>query len=315
MRKQSRYTLLAVLAVLVALAVALYLRWKAPPEVARLLPESDAMVYVSLKPLRAATHFDRTSVARSASYQQFVDATGIVAERDLDSAAFALHRMSNPNGANGLVAFSEVFEGRFDHDRLAKYLASAAANKETYADRTIYAIPSEGRTLRVVMLGYDMIAASNMPTPEQIHSIVDRERAGASPFAGSSLLSARYSEVPAFSSIWGIGRIGLPFSEGGRIQVMGMQLPVPADATFVASLQGFKLKIDEITASDGDALQSAAALTQLLGLFQAMQPEARTPEDKAVKQFVDSVKIEQKKSRAEITALLPGDALMSAFMH
>ena len=111
MGKRTRYTLLTVVLVLGALAVAVYLRQKAPPEVARLLPESDAIVYVNLKPVRAATHFDRNPVKPSAEYQQFIDATGIVVERDLDSAALALHRMENPKGPNGAVAYSEVFQG------------------------------------------------------------------------------------------------------------------------------------------------------------------------------------------------------------
>src|SRR5271154_2322644 len=114
MRKRTRYSLLLILVLLAALVVAVLLRRNAPPEVARLLPESDAIVYLNLKPLRAATHFDRSPVARSPEYQRFVDATGIVPERDLDSVAFALHRMDNPNGPNGPVGYSEVFEGRFD---------------------------------------------------------------------------------------------------------------------------------------------------------------------------------------------------------
>src|ERR1700677_1802395 len=120
MRKRTAYTLLAVFAFICALGVAIYLRQKAPPEAARLLPESDAIVYVSLKPLRAATHFDQHPFTQN-SYKDFIDATGIVPERDLDSVAFALHRMDNPNGPNGPVGFTEVFEGRFDGQRLAQY--------------------------------------------------------------------------------------------------------------------------------------------------------------------------------------------------
>ena len=133
MRRRTRYSLLLMLALIVALAVALYLRQKAPPEVARLLPESDAIVYANVKPLRLATHFDRTVVKRSPEFQHFIDATGIVPERDLDEVAFALHRMDDPNGPNGPVAYSEVFEGRFDGDRLGRYLASIATAQESYA--------------------------------------------------------------------------------------------------------------------------------------------------------------------------------------
>ena len=109
MQKRTGYTLLVVALVVCALAVAVYLRVKAPPEAARLLPESDAIVFLNLKPLRAATHFDRTPVAPSASLAEFTQATGIVPERDLNEAAFALHRMPDPHGPNGPVAFSEVF--------------------------------------------------------------------------------------------------------------------------------------------------------------------------------------------------------------
>jgi len=192
MRKPTRYSLLLMLALAAALIVALVLRKAAPPEVARLLPESDAIVYANLKPLRTATHFDRTQVSHSTEYQQFIDATGIVPERDLDAVAFALHRMDDPSGPNGPVGYSEVFEGRFDGGRLARYLTSVATSKESYAGHDIFTIPvNDGkltRPLRIVQLGYDTIAASNMPTAEQIHSILDRSRAAASPFSGSTLL-------------------------------------------------------------------------------------------------------------------------------
>jgi len=103
-----------------------YLRKNAPPEAARLLPESDGIVYVNLRPLRAATHFDQRPVHRDPDYQRFIDATGFVFERDMDEAAFALHQMPDPNGPNGLVAFSEVFVGRFDGKKLAKYFEGQA---------------------------------------------------------------------------------------------------------------------------------------------------------------------------------------------
>jgi hypothetical protein len=159
MHKRTRYSLLLVLALIAALIVAIVLRKAAPPEVARLLPESDAIVYANLSPLRAATHFDRSPVNRSPEYQQFIDATGIVPERDLDSVAFALHRMDDPNGPNGPVGYSEVFEGRFDGERLARYLESIATAKESYAGHDIFTIrvgdEKATRPLRIAQLGYD----------------------------------------------------------------------------------------------------------------------------------------------------------------
>lgn len=302
-----------VLALVAALMVAVVLRKTAPPEVARLLPESDAIVYANLRPLRAATHLERTPVKRSAEFARFVEATGIVPERDLDAAAFALHRMDNPNGPNGPVAYSEVFEGRFDGDRLNRYLASIATSHEDYAGHTIYTVPIEGRTLRISQLGYDTVAASNMPTTEQIHAMLDRYRAAASPFSGSSLLAARYRDVPLLSGAWGIGRVGLPFSERGRITVFGVGLPLPENTTFVASLRygvgAVHLRVEQIAPSEADAGRSAESLTALVHLVQAIQPKVDQQADPAqaaaVRQFTQSIQVEQKRDRAILTAAVP----------
>jgi hypothetical protein len=329
MRRPTRYSLLLALALVAALAVALFLRAKAPPEVARLLPECDAIVYANLKPLRSATHFEKAQIARSPEFQQFIDATGIVPERDLDAVAFALHRMDDPNGPNGPVAYSEVFEGRFDGPRLERYLAGIAVAKESYAGHEIFVIPvgdavetkgahaPQGRLLRVTQLGYDTIAASNMPTTEQIHAMLDRHRAAASPFAGSSLLSARYGDVPVLSSAWAIGHIGLPFSENGYITAFGLRLPLPEDTTLVASLRylgAVKLRIEEISPSDTDAEQSAKALSTVLDLFrsiQKMQSDAHAdrPADAAMRQAIDSLKISQSNDRTILTASVPTELL------
>jgi hypothetical protein len=318
MRKRTRYSLLLMLSLMAALVVVLILRKAAPPEAARLLPESDAIVYADLKPLRAVTHFDRNPVARSHDYQQFVDATGIVPERDLDTAAFALHRMDDPNGPNGPVGYSEVFEGRFDGERLARYLASIATAKEGYAGHDIYTVAvGDGkvmRPLRIAQLGYDTIAASNMPTPEQIHSILDRHRAAASPFSGSSLLSTRYRDVPAFSSAWAIGHIGLPFSDRGYISIFGLQLPLPEDTTFVASLRylgTLRLRIEQIAPTDNDAAHATETLGTLLRLVKSVQqtqsqmrPNASS-DDAPFLELMNSAKIEQHKDRAVLTASIP----------
>ena len=64
MHKRTRTTLLIVFLVLATLTAAIFLRKNAPPEAARLLPESDGIVYVNLRPLRAATHFEQRPVHR-----------------------------------------------------------------------------------------------------------------------------------------------------------------------------------------------------------------------------------------------------------
>ncbi len=319
MRQRTRYSILLALALLAAIPVAILLRKAAPPEVARLLPECDALVYMNITLLRTATHFDRTTVHRSPDFQQFIDATGIIPERDIDAVAFALHRRDDPNGPNGAVAYSEVFEGRFDGGRLAHYLSGIARAKESYAGHDIFTIPvgeikgPGSRQLRVTQLGYDTIAASNMPTAEQIHAMLDRHRAAASPFAGASLLSARYSDVPVLSSAWAIGHVGLPFSEQGAITLFGLRLPLPEDTTFVASLRylgSIRLRVEMISATEAEATQSAGALVSILNIFcsvQQIQPASHT--DAAIRKMIDTLKLDQKKDRTVLTADIPTELL------
>ena len=314
MPRRTRITISIAAAVLLLLAVALYLRMKSPPEVARLLPECDGIVYLNLRPIRAATHFDKHPVQHSPDYQQFIDATGIDPERDLNQVAFALERMPDPHGPNGPVAFSEVFEGHFNRRRLAAYLKGVAGSTETYAGRTVYIIPHAGRTVRVALLGYDMVAVSNTPTEEQIHSIIDRYRSAALPFTGSSLLAAHYSDVPLLSPAWGIGKIGLPLSDSaGGIGLLGVSLPFSPDATFVASLRWVgktPLRVVEIAPSAQAAAKSADAVSNLLQLVRnvenAAPPDAAHPQMQAdVKSILDSAKVSSSRNHAVFTATIP----------
>lgn len=314
MRRRTRITLSIVVVVLLLLAGAVILRVEAPPEVARLLPECDGIVYFNLGPLRAATHFDQRPVQRAPSYQKFIDATGIDPERDLDQAAFALQRMSNPDGPNGAVAYSEVFEGRFNSARLAAWLKSVSSATETYAGRTVYEIPSQGRTVRVTLLSDDLVAVSNTPTAEQIHEIIDRYRAGALSFSGSSLLSAHYHDVPLLAQAWGIGRIALPFGNGsGGISVMGVNVPISPDSTLVASLRWVgktKLRIEEFAPSAQAAQRSAAAVKDLLTLARTITgsapPDVKHPEVQAdIDTMLAGAEVKADGDRAVLTATIP----------
>jgi hypothetical protein len=308
MPRRTKATIIIVLLVLILVALAAYLRRKAPPEAARLLPESDCILYFNLRPLRAYTHFDRNQVPRDPQYQAFIDATGFEFERDLDEAAFGLHRMANPLGPNGAVAYSEVFLGHIDGKRLARYLGSIAAQTEEYAGHTIYDIPSQGRTVRVALLGYDMVAASNTPTPEQIHSMLDRYRTSALPFSGSSLLTDHYPEVPLLSIAWGIGKITVPLKSDG-IRIMGFHFPIALDTTFIASLRwagALRLKIEEIAPTELAATVSSDALSTMVAIGRAAEnnlPSAMTNAD--IRDLLNSTDIEHKNDRAVVTATLP----------
>ncbi len=311
------------IALLIAFGVAFYLRAKAPPEAARLLPECDAIAYVHLKEIRAFTRFDQTPVERSPELQRFIAETGIVPERDIDAAALALHRVASAGpvpagqkrGPSAELYVSEVFVGRFDGQRLQRYLESVARSRESYAGREIYSVPIDGQTLRVAQLGYDTIAASNMPTSEQIHSMIDRSRASGLGTPGSSVLAAHFHEVPLLAQAWGIGRIGLPFSEDGYISVLGLQLPLPEDTDLVASL-GYNralhlraggsvhLRVEEIAPSESAAQSTIETLTTVLGVLRGIGSAQPTHDaaGAAVRAILDSINLQRRRDRALLNA-------------
>jgi len=295
--------------VIVILGVLAWLRQKAPPEVARLLPESAGILYINFEPLRAAMHFDQHPVKHDAGYQKFIDATGFVFERDLKQAAVALHPMQNPKGPNGPVAYSEVLAGRFDYKRVTAWLEANATSREQYADRTIYALRSEGRTVRVVLLGYEMVAISNTPTAEQIHSMIDRYRTAALPFAGSSVLSDYYGKVPALSLAWGIGHISLPLWGEGGPHLFGVTLPIDPDTTFIASVRylgALHLRVEELAPSQAQAAAAVNALQSVLGLVSAgLTVVENNPQTAQYRALVNSAEVKQHGDNAVLTATVP----------
>lgn len=313
MNKRTRRTLLVVAAVLLMLAVAIFLRSKAPPEAARLLPESDGILYINLKPVHVFFHKQLKPPQRVPEYQQFVDSTGIDWERDLDVAAVALHRMSDPTGPNGPVAYSMVLVGRLTGAKLNSWLDAHARSREMYAGHTIYDVPSEDRTVRVAQVGYDMVAVSNFPTPEMIHSIIDRHTTAAWPFAGSSLLRQHFQEVPLLAQAWGVGQIGLPFNESGAISVFGFKLPLQADSTIVASATPelsiggvLKVRIEEIAPTQDAASSQAAALATLVTLARGFtMPLNENKANNGLKELLKTAEVTQKRNRVIVVASMP----------
>lgn len=317
MHKRTRRTFFIVAGVLLLLAVAIFLRSKAPPEAARLLPESDGILYINFGPVRAFFHKDLRPPQRVPEYQQFVEATGIDWERDLDQVAIGLHRMRDPNGPNGPVAYSLVLVGKLTGARLNAWLDAHAAARELYDGHTIYSIPAEGRTVRVAQIGYDMVAISNTPTPEQIHSMLDRHRTAALPFAGSTMLSQHYHEVPLLALAWGVGEIGLPFSDSGAIQILGFRLPLESQSTFVASVtpglpltSAVHLRVEEIAPNEDAAAGQAASLSTLMNLARGFTaPLGENTANKGLKELLKTAAVSQKRDRVVVTATLPATVL------
>jgi hypothetical protein len=187
-----------------------------------------------------------------------------------------------------------------------------------YEGHTIFTIPVENRQLRIAQLGYDTIAASNMPTTEQIHAMLDRYRSAASPFSGSSLLATWYRDVPLLSTAWGMGHIALPIAENGHVQLFGLELPLSEDTTFIASLRlgvgAVHLRVEQIAPTEADAAASAQVLTTIVQLIQAVPPQVAaaqsdTSEADQIRELTSSIKVEQHHDRAVLTASLPLDLL------
>jgi hypothetical protein len=161
----------------------------------------------------------------------------------------------------------------------------------------------------VAQIGYDMVAISNYPDTEKIHSILDRHRTAALPFSGSTLLAEHYSEVPLLSLAWGIGQIALPLSENGSVHVLGLELPVRPDTTFLASVHwagGLKLRLVEITDSEATAASQVANLNLLLNLARgATAGLADNAANKGLKEVLRTAEISQHRNRVVANAALP----------
>src|SRR5579872_2627665 len=155
--KRTLPILLAVVIIAATLDLAVTLRKHAPPEPARLLPTADGFLYANYSWVRRANSGKPFyPVAHDRDYEKFIEDTGFDFERDLDSAAFAIHYPKNwPGGGTGGSApeprFSEVFTGRFDTDKCIAYLKKTATSVENYSSVDIYSIPISGRTFRAAI--------------------------------------------------------------------------------------------------------------------------------------------------------------------
>lgn len=317
-RRRTIIIITSVLAIAAAISLAVYLRGRAAPEPARLLPDGDAFIYVNLKPLRhAGVIGQKPPPILDPEYAQFVQQTGFQFERDLDEAAFAVHlpNASSPNtdeasGRTPYPRFSEVFVGHFDTDRAASYFRKIAGNVERYRDVDIFSIPLQGRTVRIALLGVGIAAVSNTDGPQVVHGMVDKYKEIALPFGGPALLRDYYHDIPFGTLAWSIARIspsrpgrnsGLPLMPGG------FDLFFPPGTVIVGSvryLTNVHVKAEAFASGEDEARRIVEQANAFLSIFQGLQASTQGP-DKDVKEFFDSLKVEQQKSRAVLTATVP----------
>ena len=312
-RKQLWVALAVVLAIAGGIVTAILLRKRAAPDAVRLLPESDAVFYVNLEPIRLLTDLGKKPPKdRDPQYQDFVNQTGFEFERDLDNAAFAIHYSTTTNGKSGETRYSEIFQGHFDGGRVSQYLRKLAHSVESYRDLDIYIIPLEGRTVRVVLLGIDIAAASNMADSAVIHGMVDRYKQAALPFAGPPLVSGYYRRVPLGSVIWTIAR---PPSAGAAQEHGEFLLPggwsglLPPNSVVIASarpLNDIHLRAQVLTNGEADARAFTQRVNTYLALFKSLDisMDSGGP-DPDVKAAFESLEIHQDKNEAVLTAKVP----------
>lgn len=307
---------IVVVVLLVAAAVSLLvvLRKHAPPEAARLLPGADGFLYVNLQWMRRANVAGQLpAVARDPEYQAFIEATGFQFERDLEAAAFAIHyapaRRNAPKSATpDQPRFSEVFIGKIQGERLSSYLQKISASVDDYQSVNIYNIPLEGRTLRVALLGVDTVAASNHDDPTVIRGMVDRSRKLASPFGGPALLRQHYKHVPLASLGWLILRAE-PSADNTASNDYGLSFLFSKPAVIVASVRYFgsvHFRAEAFTDSAGEAKQVTERLGTFLDIFRTAENTVSAQgTDPDIRQFFDSLKVQQSSDRAVLSAIVP----------
>jgi hypothetical protein len=352
--RRFRLILLAVLLVVATVAVLVQLRKAAPPEAARLLPGADAFIYVNLQWARRATVLaGLPRVQRTAEYQQFIDETGIDAERDLEQAAFAVHYPvsnsftktsdtknpdTNTSGKTSNPAaprYSEILMGHLDASRLRSYFRRVSRSVDSEQGVEIYNIPVEDHILRAAILGPDTVALSNHDDPGVIRGIVIRSHKRASPFGGPSFLRTYYRRVPIASMAWVIAKVapstgtepeGVPnvwLKDLPGKDLPGKDMPfnpatfLRSPAVVVASarlIRAVHLRAETFTANPDEARSLTEKLGGVLNLVRFS--EAETPSggpDADVKAFFESLHVSQNKDSSVLTATMPVAFLQKVF--
>lgn len=312
-RRRTLWITLAVLIVLGAIGFAVFLRKRAAPDAVRLLPNSDAILYVDLEPIRLLTDFAKNPPKnREPEYEEFVHQTGFEFERDLDHAAIAIHYSGSPLNPSSETRYSEIMQGRYDGQRVTDYLRKLSRQTERYKDFDIFIIPLEGRTLRVVLLGWDTAAASNTEGSDAIHGMIDRYKQAALPFAGPDLARDYYSRVPLGSVVWTIARIPSTAKPQDRSELL---LPgswsslLPRGSKVIASarpLNEVYLRANVILQNETEAGNFTDRVNTFLVIFKTINisMDGGGP-DPDVKKAFDSFEVRQTKNEAVLTASVP----------
>jgi hypothetical protein len=324
MARTKRLLFSSIVLVLLASVVAgLFLvRRHAAPEATRLLPECDGVVYQNLRNVHRLTSSSNTPAPKhDPEYEDFIRQTGFDFERDLEEAALAVHLGKPAGGRTEENHYSQVLVGHFDHQRVQTYLRKISQSVDSYEGVEIFNVPVEDRTARVAILSIDTAAISNVHDPGIIRGMIDRSRHLALPVRGPSLLAQYYRDVPFASLVWVIARIppapadaraASPYPLPG-----GFEALLPYGSMVIASLRyvgAVHAKVEFLLAGEAQARQFTSQASAFLEMFKSIEsslhPSGNDPDVKAV---FNSIKVQQEKDHAILSASIPTGFLQKFF--
>jgi hypothetical protein len=292
---------IVVVAVLGLLAAAVLLRVHAAPEVARLLPESNGILYANLKPVRTFTNLGQKPASTAPEYRNFVEQTGFQVERDLDEIALAIHA---PQDAQHETRYSEVMVGRFDSAKVGSYLTRMASSRENYQGHEIFLVPYEDRIVRVAVLSVDVVTASNTGDPAQIDHIIDEFRRSSFSAKGPRLLAAYYHKVPFGSVAWLITEVAPPKGLAESFGPIDLIHQLFGGGVVVGSARyngNVLLRAEDFLSDEESARSRTEQLQNLLSLYKATESQTRPDHpDPEIESALNSLNVEQEKNRVRV---------------
>jgi hypothetical protein len=214
-----------------------------------------------------------------------------------------------------------VLVGHFDHQRVQAYLRKISQSVDTYEGIEIFNVPVEDRTVRVAILNIDTAAVSNVKDAGVIRGMIDRSRHLALPLRGPSLLAQYYRDVPIASLVWAIAKIppapadpraANPYPLPGGFEVL-----LPYDSMVIASLRyvgAVHAKVEFLLANEAQAQQFTSQANAFLEMFKSIESSLHASgSDPDVKTLFSSIKVQQQKDHAILSASIPTGFLKKFF--
>jgi hypothetical protein len=301
---RSRRILLIVGLLLLFMAIAAAVTYnviRRPARSVYLLPDGNAMAYVTFTPL----HYINVDTKRFDSdpkYQEFIAQTGFHFEHDLDNISFSARTGSEWNGD-----VSAIFTGTFDQERLARYIQNQPeVQPESYGGKTVFSMRQQNETLRLCILDGKTVAFTAGPSPESMHSIIDKFRgSGETP----SLLRDYYSDVPFGSVAWGIVR--MPDAPAGQQAPGGFDLSFLKNSVIIMSARytgSVRFRAELISDNQTDATNIFQAVNGLVAFGRAAVRGAQNP-DKDLATLIDGIQLQQNGNRVVLNVVVPQETI------